>query len=87
MVSRSYLQRNEQLAGFCGFPYGMGAVLGFSLSRMGHPVVGNILLLQNCKFPEAGHICLILHCVSDARMVPGIHVCVSIETALMSTYR
>lgn len=86
MVSRSYLQRNERPAGFCGFPYGMGAVLGFSLNRMGRPVVGNVMLLQNYKFQEAEHICLILHCVPDARMVPGIYMCVSIETALMSMY-
>lgn len=75
MVSRSYLQRNEWPAGFCGFPYGMGTVLGFSLNRVGSPVVECVMLLQNSKLQEAGCICLILHCVSVARMVPGIYVC------------
>lgn len=53
----------------------MGWVLYWaSLNRMSHPVVGNVMLLQNYKFQEAEHICLILHCVPDARMVPGIYM-------------
>lgn len=59
--------------GFCGFHYGVGTVLGFSLTRMSSPVVGCVMLLQNSKLHEAAQICLI-HCVSVARMVPGVYV-------------
>lgn len=68
----------------CGFLYGMGTVLGFSLNRMGSPVVGCVMLLQNSKLQEAG--CILFFIVYLLPEWCLAYMCVSIETALMSMY-
>lgn len=81
MVSRSYLQRNEWPTGFGGFPYGVGTVLGFSLTRMSSPGVVCVMLLQNLSSKRQNTSVLFIVCVLPEWCLA--YMCVSIETAFM----
>lgn len=84
MVSRSYLQRNEW-PGFCGFPFEMGTILGFSLNRRAALWLGMLCSYRilSTKRQDTSVLFFIVCLLLEWSLA---YTCVSIETALMSMY-